>query len=131
MATFNDTSLDRLKTVHPDLQTLFLEVIKHRDCSVTAGFRTAKEQSDLYAQGRTEPGNIVTNADGVDRKSYHQSGQAVDVVPYPEMWDEQALRDFGHFVKGIAVMLKRYGAIDNDIEWGGDWKFLDRPHWQL
>ena len=56
---------------------------------------------------------------------------AVDVIPYPERWDEKALTEFGNFVKGIAVMLKSYGAIDSEIEWGGDWQFVDKPHYQI
>lgn len=131
MPTFSDISLERLETVHPDLQTLFFEVIKHRDCSITSGLRTTEEQIELYAQGRTIEGKLVTNCDGVVRKSYHQSGNAIDVVPYPEKWDEQALIEFGNFVKGIAVMLKKYRAIDINVEWGGDWEFVDKPHWQI
>ena len=128
MNRFSDISLERLQGVHPDLQTLFLEVIKHRDCSVTSGLRTEAEQAKLYAKGRTKPGKIVTNT----LNSYHLTGNAIDVVPFPEKWDEVALRDFGNFVKGIAVMLKVYGAIDNVIEWGGDFKkFKDKPHWQI
>ena len=121
-----------LESVHPDLQTLFFEIIKYRDCSVVAGLRTLEEQQELYAQGRTAPGEIVTNCDGVNRRSYHQSGNAVDVIPYPEKWDEEALRDFGNYVLGIAQMLKKYGAIDSEIEWGGNWSsFPDKPHYQI
>lgn len=132
MPKFGTKSKERLATVHPDLQTLFWEVIKHRDCSVVSGLRTRQEQQALYALGRTEDGDIVTNADGVNNKSKHQSGNAVDVVPWPEKWDREALRDFGNFVKGIAVILKRCGTIDYDIEWGGNWsRFIDMPHWQI
>ena len=53
---------------------------------VTCTFRSAQEQNELYAQGRTKPGKIVTNA--VAGKSAHnyRIGQvpaslAVDVVP--------------------------------------------------
>jgi peptidoglycan L-alanyl-D-glutamate endopeptidase CwlK len=34
--------------------------------------RTVEEQQALYAQGRTAPGRIVTNADGVRNLSRHQ-----------------------------------------------------------
>ena len=43
---------------------------------ITDGFRTYEEQDALYAQSRTEHGNIVTNAKG--GKSYHNYGLAVD-----------------------------------------------------
>ena len=132
MAEFGTKSKERLATVHPDLQTLFQTVVTHRDCAIISGIRTKKEQQALYAKGRTEPGDIVTYKDGVTSKSRHQTGTAVDVCPYPEMWDAEALRDFGNFVKGVAIMLKAYGAIDADVEWGGEWTmFIDRPHWQI
>lgn len=46
---------------------------------VTQALRTIEEQDALYAQGRTAPGKIVTNAPG--GYSQHNFGLAVDVVP--------------------------------------------------
>lgn len=123
--------MERLQQVHPDLQTLFNEVILHRDCSIVSGLRTQEEQQALYAKGRDGNGEIVTHKDGIDKRSKHQDGLAVDVVPWPEKWDEVALRDFGQYVKGIATMMKKYGGIDEDIEWGFDLWGWDKPHWQI
>ncbi len=133
MPEFSKRSLDRLCGVHPDLKTLFHEVVKHFDCTVISGVRTEEEQAALYAKGRTIPGNIVTYKDGVKKKSNHQTGNAVDIVPYPVNWgDIERFRQFGWFVKGVASTLKRYGQIDKDIKWGGDWKrFKDLPHFEL
>ena len=39
---------------------------------VTDGARTDEEQQALYAKGRTLPGKIVTNADGITHRSAHQ-----------------------------------------------------------
>ena len=44
------------------------------------GFRTVARQKELYAQGRTKPGEIVTYKDGVVHPSDHQSCLAADVV---------------------------------------------------
>ena len=44
---------------------------------VISGLRTYDEQNDLYAQGRTKPGRIVTNARG--GFSNHNFGIAFDV----------------------------------------------------
>jgi len=44
---------------------------------VISGLRTYDEQNDLYAQGRTKPGRIVTNARG--GHSNHNFGIAFDV----------------------------------------------------
>ena len=40
--------------------------------------RTTQEQDALYAQGRTTPGSIVTNAKGSTYSSQHQWGIAID-----------------------------------------------------
>ena len=80
MYYFSESSKVKLATVHEDLQRLFNEVIKHTDCTITSGLRTLEEQQELYAQGRTKSGPIVTNADGVNNKSNHQGGNAVDVA---------------------------------------------------
>jgi peptidoglycan LD-endopeptidase CwlK len=42
------------------------------------GLRSFEDQDELYAQGRTKPGNIVTNARGGD--SLHNYGLAADFV---------------------------------------------------
>jgi len=133
MASYSQSSKDRLSTVHVDLQTLFNEVIKHYDCTIVSGLRTAEEQAKLYAQGRTEPGNIVTYKDGYEKKSKHQGGNAVDVIPYPSGYkDVDEMIKFSGFVLGVATMLKVEGKMNNNIEWGGDWRnFSDKPHFQI
>lgn len=49
------------------------------DVLVTCTLRTMHDQAVLYAQGRTTPGKIVTNAK--PGQSAHNYGLAVDVVP--------------------------------------------------
>jgi peptidoglycan L-alanyl-D-glutamate endopeptidase CwlK len=74
----------RLQLVHPVLAdkvrqmaaTLLQEGIEIR---VVQGLRTYQEQAALYAQGRTAPGSIVTNAK--PGFSYHNAGLAVDCIP--------------------------------------------------
>lgn len=46
---------------------------------VYEGFRTPQRQDQLYAQGRTSPGRIVTNARS--GQSFHNAGIAIDWVP--------------------------------------------------
>src|ERR1700692_426405 len=64
------------------------------DIRVVQGLRTWAEQTALYAQGRTTPGNIVTEARA--GYSWHEFGLAVDIVPMngpepmwnnPDIWD--------------------------------------------
>ncbi|CAB5187476.1 Peptidase M15B, partial [uncultured Caudovirales phage] len=49
------------------------------DLLITSTYRSNEEQAALYAQGRTKPGAIVTNARPGD--SYHNWRCAFDVVP--------------------------------------------------
>lgn len=49
------------------------------DILVTCTLRSNDEQIELYAQGRTSPGHIVTNAKA--GQSAHNYGLALDIVP--------------------------------------------------
>ena len=69
---------------HPRLQEAFQQLLAKcsaQGLAVGLGecFRTVAEQDALYAQGRTKPGKIVTNAPGKNYSSYHQWGTAFDV----------------------------------------------------
>lgn len=119
-------SLKRLEGVHPDLVAVVKRAITitQVDFVVTSGVRTQQEQADLYAQGRTKPGPIVTWT----LNSRHIGGFAVDLAAYVGgkiSWDTK------HYVP-IAWAMKR-AAIDLTvpIEWGGDWKRKDMPHFEL
>jgi peptidoglycan LD-endopeptidase CwlK len=124
---------DKLNGVHPDLVTKITKVhqamgILGFPMIVTDGLRTDIEQAALYAKGRTTPGKIVTNADGVKNKSNHQAkadgfGHAVDscfMVNGKPSWDEKLpWNTFGACAKAVGLV------------WGGDWKFKDKPHVEL
>ena len=88
---------------------------------VISGLRTYDEQNDLYAQGRTKPGNIVTNARG--GYSNHNFGIAFDIGVFE-----------GSSYKDESPKYKAVGALGTDLglEWGGNWKTIqDEPHFQL
>jgi peptidoglycan L-alanyl-D-glutamate endopeptidase CwlK len=93
---------------------------------VVSGLRTAAEQDALYAQGRTTPGHIVTNAKA--GHSMHNYGLAVDVVPFLSgpagalNWNPNTEQ-----FKAMVIALKAEG-----LSWGGDWvHFKDDDHFQL
>ena len=92
------------------------------DLIVTCTLRSFEEQDQLYAQGRTVPGAIITKAKGGE--SPHNYGLAFDIVP---------------IVNGKAVwhtdnpIWTALGAIGQSVglDWGGAWAgFKDRPHFQ-
>lgn len=129
MPRFSEESKKKLATCHPDIVKVMNEAIKHYDFTVLYGHRTVAEQQELFAQGRTKPGKIVTNLDGVNKKSKHNyyPSLAVDIAPYPIDWD-----DLGRFKALAEVVKKAADTVGVAIQWGGDWKtFKDWPHWEI
>lgn len=92
------------------------------DLLVTSTYRDAASQDALYAQGRTKPGRIVTNARA--GQSWHNWRCALDVVPLRNgkpVWD---VKD------PIWQTVGKLGK-DAGLEWAGDWKrFKEFPHFQ-
>lgn len=88
---------------------------------VISGFRTYAEQDALYAQGRTTPGKIVTNAKA--GYSNHNFGIAFDVG----VFEGNKYLDDSPKYKAVGVL-----GTDLGLEWGGNWKTIaDQPHFQL
>ena len=88
---------------------------------VISGLRTYDEQNDLYAQGRTKPGRIVTNARG--GFSNHNFGIAFDVG----VFEGSQYLDESPKYKAVGVL-----GMDLGLEWDGNWKTIqDEPHFQL
>lgn len=143
MPEFGARSKKNLEGVHPDLAFLFRQVVKHFDCTITAGLRSDADQAALYAQGRTKPGKIVTQVDGVTKRSKHQVHEtpegkyaiAVDAAPFPIDWNDiDRFRHFAGFVLGMAAA---YGIpVRSGVDWDGDTElddqsFMDLPHFEL
>lgn len=114
---------------HPRLQILAAKLVKEcssRGLKIQIGetLRTVKEQDALYAKGRTEPGNIVTNAKGSTYSSYHQWGVAFDFFRND---GQGAYNESGNFFGRVGLIGVALG-----LEWGGNWKSpVDKPHFQL
>lgn len=114
---------------HPRLQILAAKLVD--ECSkqglkiaIGETFRTVAEQDALYAQGRTKPGNKVTNAPGSTYSSYHQWGTAFDVFRND---GQGAYNEAGNFFNRVGAIGVAIG-----LEWGGNWKSpIDKPHFQL
>lgn len=88
---------------------------------VISGLRTYAEQDALYAQGRTAPGPVITNARG--GHSNHNFGIAFDVGVFE---GNKYLPESPKY-KAVGVL-----GMDLGLEWGGNWKtIVDQPHFQL
>lgn len=92
------------------------------DLLITSTYRDNESQNALFAQGRTAPGKIVTNAKA--GQSWHNFRCAVDVVPLVNgkpVWD------------GDDPIWAKVGALGKQagLEWAGDWKkFKEMAHFQ-
>lgn len=104
------------KKIQNDVRGVFYEAKKKGiNLRLTDGFRSFEKQDELYEQGRTKPGAIVTNARG--GQSYHNYGLAFDVVDLELLWDGADWETIGEIGKSFG------------FEWGGDWGW-DKPHFQ-
>lgn len=123
----NTASQSRLAKVHPKLAkgvTAMIEALAAEGLTVEVvqGLRTFAEQDALFAQGRTKPGQVVTQAKG--GQSNHNYGLAVDLCPF--VGGKPQWNDNKGFIRIGAAAAKQ------GLHWGGDWKkFIDKPHVQL
>lgn len=133
-------SIDRIAFAHPRVRNELYRILEEADMALTGPYklrytwtlRTMAQQNDLYAQGRTRPGRVVTWARGGD--SWHNYGLAVDICLVHESgrmvsfdtkadFDKDNVSDWMECVR----IFKAKGW-----EWGGDWpdKKQDMPHFQ-
>ena len=122
----------RIEDLDPRLQPIaraFMERIKEANvsCIITCTTRSAEEQMELYARGRTKPGKKVTWT----LLSKHIKGFAFDIAIMRGKqveWDIKADVD----VDGIPDYLEA-GRIGESLGlvWGGRWSKPDYPHFEL
>lgn len=93
------------------------------------GYRTVAEQDALYAQGRTKPGNVVTNARGSSYSSQHQWGIAADFYLNMDIDGDGDKKDDAF--NDVTNMFSRVGRLAEEVglSWGGNWtRIVDKPH---
>lgn len=117
-----------IKDLNPDFAQLVVKLVENLWKTfeplglyplITDGNRTLEEQKELYAQGRTKPGKVVTWT----LNSSHIGGRAVDIafidgdsgsLTYNVDWDL-----YGEQVRSIP-----------GLDWGFDLWGIDKPHVQ-
>jgi hypothetical protein len=92
-----------------------------RGLKVRAGARSCAQQDAIYAQGRTTPGAVVTNAPGC--RSWHVTGLAIDVDPV-DLSTGQIVPNGTHpdYVT-LGEVWERLGGV-----WGGRFRLYDPGH---
>lgn len=86
------------------------------DIFITETYRSQERQNELYQQGRSKPGKIVTNT----RHSNHTARRAWDI----------SFRSTGYTELSKFYTAGRIAGL-LDIDWGGKWKSnKDNPHFE-
>lgn len=121
-------STEKLQLLHPKLRDIALQAYEEAVSATPVGvhpvidqtYRTFAESDALYAQGRTTPGSIVSNAKA--GQSYHNYALALDfhlLINGKDSWDTD-----DNWMKVVDIF-KSHG-----FTWGGDFagNFKDYPH---
>ena len=141
---WGSTSIERMKGIDERLMKILFRAIRissrridgiDMTIPIFGGLRTSEDQNGLFLQG-------VTRADGYEKKSYHQTGLAIDVIPYVQK----------EGVKGNAIYTKKVSPKERELlfykvsccileaaaregvklQWGGNWSsFKDLPHFEI
>lgn len=137
-------SIDRVAKLHPKIRDEVRQLIEAAEAKfppsiavrVVQGLRTFAEQDALYAQGRTKPGNRVTNSKA--GQSYHNFGLAIDfAILYDKdgngtyetlSWD--VMKDFDK--DGVADWMEVVDVFEEaGYTWGGRFVSIkDNPHFE-
>jgi len=129
--SFSRSSLAKLKTCHPDLKRLALEVVKQFDCTVVCGHRDRVQQNLAVIQGRSK--TKYPNS-----KHNSKPSMGIDLAPYIAgkglSWSASQCYYFAGYV------IAKAEELGIKIRWGGDWDgdrdvhdqtFNDLVHFEL
>ena len=134
--SFGKRSADNLASVNHDLYRVAERALSFgvMDFSITEGLRTTERQQELYADGKSQ-------RDGVNKLSKHQSGNAIDIMPYPAVVNGVNVWADNHRWCVLAGLMYAAAKLEGvEIVWGGDWdsdgnnadsKFNDYPHYEV
>lgn len=128
MYSFGNSSIKKLSTCHPDIQTVMFKAIKLIDFTVLCGARTEQEQEQAFKEKRSK----LRYPESKHNKS---PSLAIDIAPWPIRWnDREQFYYMGGLVMGVA------NGLGIDLRYGGDWNrngrigdqsFDDLVHFEL
>lgn len=140
MFELDEKSLKNLNTCHPDIQTIFNELIKKTNFIIVTGFIDETTQNKAFGLG-------VTKLAWPEGKHNKIPSMSLDAYPaniclHPKDITEKniyivAMRHFAAKVFAEAETLKLAGKITHEIIWGAGWEdsneysFLDYAHFEL
>jgi peptidoglycan L-alanyl-D-glutamate endopeptidase CwlK len=138
---FGERSKRNMQGVHHELVNVCERalLISNVDFAVIEGLRSKERQRELYAQGRSRPGSIVTWT----LTSKHCDGLAVDLLPVNPATgkiDGASWNYLEGFQEISAAMFAAAESLDVIIRWGRNWDMdskvgergeNDSPHFEL
>jgi peptidoglycan L-alanyl-D-glutamate endopeptidase CwlK len=119
MFHFSKQSQERMVGLHPSLVVVLTHALVNNelDFVIVEGVRSFEKQREY-----------VDNGKSWTMDSQHLFGLAVDIAPY----------ELGKINWEWSLFVKLYGAVKRaalhhniPIEWGGNWRVKDGPHFQL
>lgn len=116
---------DNLKGVNEKLVMLagYALAISEQDFFVNEGLRSTAKQQEYFKTGASQ-------LDGINKKSKHQLGRAIDV--YYTGWTNKDKVNDPRWEKIYEAFRIASKMLNIKIEFGKDWKTLvDKPHIQL
>lgn len=139
------TSFAKAQLLHPKIRQDVIDIINDIEADklppntcvkIVQGLRTIQEQNALYAQGRTMPGNRVTNAKG--GSSFHNFGLAFDFCLAHDKDGNGTFEDVSWDIKldydhdGEPDWMEVVNEfVKHGFEWGGNFHSIkDYPHLQ-
>ena len=120
----DEISVARVQAFHPKVRMDFTDFIDECESQfditirVVQGLRTFAQQQDLYEQGRTTAGKIVTDAKA--GQSFHNYGLAIDILP---MTTEKPNGDWDYDYSKFVNIASQWS-----ITWGGLFPIKDLDH---
>lgn len=128
MREFSKASKEKLATCHPDLIRLFEAVLQVMDCSILCGERDKDAQDEAVRTGHSE-------LPYPQSKHNRKPSEAVDAVPYPIDWKDNAR--FYFFAGVVMTIAKQMGIkirlgcdFNGDLNFSND-TFKDLVHFEL
>jgi len=124
----------RLRSAHPDFQSLFAVMACSFPFLVICTHRPESEQRKVFLDGKSK-------VDWPDSKHNTMPSMAVDAIPIPVDWsDHKRIAYFAGQVMATARKMFDDGLMVHQLRWGGDWdrdtelidnKFNDLVHYEL